>query len=68
MAKTLIDIDAEVLSRAMELSGISTKRGTVNEALAQMVRRLELDELTQLAASGGLADLLNDGVMRGAER
>jgi Arc/MetJ family transcription regulator len=33
MAKTLIDIDAELLARAQQLLGASTKKAIVNTAL-----------------------------------
>ena len=68
MTKTLIDIDDAVMQRALELSGITTKKGVVAAALEQMVRRLELDEYTEYATSGALDDLADPEVIRAAQR
>ncbi|MFT4211429.1 MAG: type II toxin-antitoxin system VapB family antitoxin [Microbacterium sp.] len=68
MSKTLIDIDDDVMTRAQTLSRIPTKKGVIAAALEQMVRRLELDEYTEFAASGALADLADPEVIRSAQR
>jgi Bacterial antitoxin of type II TA system, VapB len=68
MTKTLIDIDDAVLARAQQLSGLATKEATVAAALAEMVRRLELDEYTGFVCSGALEDLANPEVIRAAQR
>lgn len=68
MGKTLVDIDESVLERARELSGIPTKKGVVEAALVEMVRRLELDEYTRFATSGALADLADPEVIATAQR
>src|SRR5262249_17982047 len=39
MAKTLIDIDDELLRQAQRILGASTKKATVNAALREVVRR-----------------------------
>jgi Arc/MetJ family transcription regulator len=39
MAKTLIDVDNELLYRARHILGLTTKKDTVNTALREVVRR-----------------------------
>lgn len=68
VTKTLIDIDDAVLQRALQLSGIATKKGVVAVALEEMVRRLELEEYTEYVASGALDDLADPDVVRAAQR
>jgi Arc/MetJ family transcription regulator len=59
MAKTLIDVDEELLAEATTALGTSTKKDTVNEALRQAVetsrerRRRGLVELRRIADEGG---------------
>jgi Arc/MetJ family transcription regulator len=66
MAKTLIDVDEGYLAAAQEVLHTDTKKDTVNAALravaAMAARRRDLDRLV----SGGLPDLADDQVMRGA--
>lgn len=54
VTKTLIDIDDALLEEAMLVIGSSTKKDTVNEALAQVVRR---------GAAVGYVDLLRTGIV-----
>lgn len=55
MSKTLIDIDDEMLARASSVLGTSTKRDTVNQALALAaaaspeIRKAAFEKLEQLA-------------------
>lgn len=66
MAKTLIDVDEEYLAVAQEVLRTETKKDTVNAALravaALAARRRDLERLV----AGGLPDLLDEQVMRGA--
>ena len=68
MAKTLIDVDEEYLAAAQEVLHTVTKKDTVNSALREVValaaRRRDLQRLV----SGGLPDLEDEEVMRGAWR
>lgn len=68
MAKTLIDVDEEYLVAAQEVLHTETKKDTVNAALREVAalaaRRRDLQRL----ASGGLPDLEDEEVMRGAWR
>lgn len=58
MAKTLIDVDEDLLAEASTALGTSTKKDTVNEALRQAVeanrerRRRALEDLQRLADEG----------------
>lgn len=45
---TNLSIDPELLERALELSGESTKKAAVNKALREFVARREQKELVQL--------------------
>ncbi len=66
MAKTLIDVDEEYLAAAQQVLHTETKKDTVNAALravtALAARRRDLHRLTD----GGLPDLGDQSVMRGA--
>jgi len=59
VAKTLIDLDEELLAEASTALGTTTKKDTVNEALRQAVelsraqRRRALEELQRIADEGG---------------
>jgi Arc/MetJ family transcription regulator len=59
MAKTLIDIDAELLEQARRILGTDTKKDTVNSALREVVRRWSIAEFGTLARSG-VFDMLLD--------
>jgi Arc/MetJ family transcription regulator len=66
MAKTLMDVDEEMLTAAQQALGTGTKKDTVNAALravaALAARRRDLQRLT----SGSLPDLEDAEVMRAA--
>lgn len=68
MTKTLIDLDDDLLDRAMHLSALPTKKAVVNSALESMVRRLELARYVDFATSGALDDLADPEVIRAAQR
>ncbi|MEO3746680.1 type II toxin-antitoxin system VapB family antitoxin [Plantactinospora sp. B5E13] len=59
MAKTLLDLDEELLAEATAALGTSTKRETVTEALRQAVessrerRQRALADLQEVADEGG---------------
>ncbi len=63
MTRTLIDTDDDLLEQAKVLLGTSTKKDTVNAALAQVValdaRRQFLDD----ARGGALVDAADGAVM-----
>ena len=66
MTKTLIDIEEQYLAAAREVLHTETKKDTVNAALREVAalaaRRRDLQRLV----SGGLPDLEDEEVMRGA--
>lgn len=68
MAKTLIDIDDELLAKAAAELGTRTKKDTVNAALAEVLRRRAALELMDFAREGGFRDLLHPKVMKRAWR
>lgn len=68
MSKTLVEIDDELMARAMAAAGESTKKATINRALIEMVRRRGLEEYTELLRSGATADLNDPEVTRSAQR
>ncbi len=50
--KTLIDIDETLLKEAMKLSNASTKKETIQRALAELVKACQRQSLKALAGSG----------------
>jgi len=68
MARTLIDIDDELLAKAAVELGTTTKKDTVNAALADVLRRRAVAREIEFAKSGGYADLLDPEVMKKAWR
>jgi Arc/MetJ family transcription regulator len=68
MAKTLIDVNEQYLAAAQEVLHTETKKDTVNAALREVAalaaRRRDLQRLK----SGGLPDLEDEEVTRGAWR
>lgn len=59
--RTNIDIDEELLGEAMELSGLTTKKAVVEEALKAIVaerrRRKALDDMWGLGWEGDLEEM-----------
>lgn len=68
MAKTVIDLDDELLARAAEHLGTKTKKDTVNTALERVVRAAAFDRFVEFAKEGGLDDLSDPEVMKQAWR
>jgi Arc/MetJ family transcription regulator len=68
VAKTLIDVDEDLLAAAQAALGTTTKKDTVNSALAQAAalaaRRRDLERL----CGGGLPDLADASVISSAWR
>jgi Arc/MetJ family transcription regulator len=66
MTKRLVDIDDDLLREAHQITGATTMKATVNEALQQRVDlELRRRHLTRLESGDG-TDLSNDEIMRGA--
>jgi Arc/MetJ family transcription regulator len=68
MTKTLIDIDDELLAGATVALGTTTKKDTVNQALARVIRIAAFERQVEFAKQGGFDDLLDPEVMKGAWR
>lgn len=68
MTKTLIDVDDELLARVMKLTGATTKKAAVNEALAQAARRGEALGYVDLLRGGLAVELDDTDVITGAQR
>ena len=60
--RTNIEIDDELMQKAMKASGASTKKAVVEEGLLMLVRRKERLE-AQAAALRGLRGIDHDGKM-----
>jgi Arc/MetJ family transcription regulator len=68
MSRTLIDVDDELLAEASRRLGTTTKKDTVNAALAEVVNLARVHEHIEWLASGGLPDLADPEVMKDAWR
>lgn len=56
--RTNIDIDDELLARAMEAAGTTTKKATVEEALRRLIQNLERrNAIAELRGIGWEGDL-----------
>jgi Arc/MetJ family transcription regulator len=68
VSRTLIDANDELLERARVLLGTTTKKDTVNAALAQVVALAARRQLVEDARAGQLDDALDPTVMDRAWR
>ena len=66
--KTLIDIDEALLAQAMVVTGKTTKRATVMEALESIVRRARALDYLELLKTGIARDLDDSCVVDQAQR
>lgn len=66
MARTMIDLDDDLVAAAREALGTGTKRDTVHAALKDVVRRHAAREYLDWMATDPLPDLRNPAVMDGA--
>jgi Arc/MetJ family transcription regulator len=58
--KTLVDIDVQLLEKAMRLSQVSTKRETIHRALEEFIKLKSRERLKSMAGSGAMALSLHD--------
>ncbi len=58
--KTLVDIDETLLKEAMEVSNASTKKETIQRALAEYIRACRRQTLKDLAGNGMIAMSLRE--------
>ncbi|MGW0822076.1 type II toxin-antitoxin system VapB family antitoxin [Streptomyces sp. NPDC002845] len=68
MSRTMIDLDDALVSEAAEILGTTTKRATVNGALAEFVAAAKRRHFVELLEEGVLDDLADPEVMEGAWR
>jgi Arc/MetJ family transcription regulator len=68
MSRTLIDTNDEALDRAAQLLGTTTKKDTVNAALAQVIALNARREFLDDARAGALADADDESVNHRAWR
>lgn len=68
VTKTLIDLDDDVLQRALELSGETTKKAVVRLALEEFVQRRARNRYLDVLASGAFDDLGDPDVIASAQR
>ncbi|WP_255953134.1 type II toxin-antitoxin system VapB family antitoxin [Streptomyces odontomachi] len=57
MARTVIDVDDEMLAEAAQIFGTTTKVATVNAALEDAIKRRKRASFLSWLAEGGLPDL-----------
>ncbi|MEU8919882.1 type II toxin-antitoxin system VapB family antitoxin [Kitasatospora sp. NPDC048545] len=57
MARTVTDVNDELLAEAAEILGTTTKVATVNRALEELVKRRKREAFMAWLAEGGLPDL-----------
>ena len=68
MSKTVIDLDDGLLAEAADLLGTTTKKDTVNRALAELIKNRRREELIDWLGSDPLPDLRDPQVMEQAWR
>jgi Arc/MetJ family transcription regulator len=68
MTKTLVDIDDELLDVVAAYLGTTTKKDTVNGALAEIVRLRRMETHLQRLEEGALGDWLDPAVRKAAWR
>lgn len=57
MARTVVDINDDLLAEAAELLGTKSKVATVNAALEELVKLRKRESFAEWLKSGGLPDL-----------
>ncbi|HKT01467.1 MAG TPA: type II toxin-antitoxin system VapB family antitoxin [Rugosimonospora sp.] len=68
MAKTVIDIDENLLVRAQKILGTPTKKETVNAAMREIIRRAAVEQFIEMGHSGAFRDLADPDIMAQAWR
>lgn len=68
MSRTMVDLDDALLAEAAEILGTTTKRATINGALAEFVAAARRRRFVELMDEGVFDDLRDPDVMRGAWR
>jgi Arc/MetJ family transcription regulator len=68
MTRTVINLDEELCAQAAEILGTTTKVGTVDAALRELVARHQRREFLDWLAAGNLPDLADPEIMESAWR
>lgn len=68
MSRTMIDLDDALLAEAAEILGTTTKRATINGALAEFVAAARRRRFMEMLDEGLFDDLADPEVMAGAWR
>ncbi|MEV7615795.1 type II toxin-antitoxin system VapB family antitoxin [Streptomyces sp. NPDC089799] len=68
MSRTMVDLDDALLAEAAEILGTTTKRATINGALAEFVAAARRRRFVEMLEEGALDDLGNPAVMGEAWR
>ncbi|MFF1307785.1 type II toxin-antitoxin system VapB family antitoxin [Streptomyces sp. NPDC058307] len=68
MSRTMIDLDDVLLAEAAEILGTTTKRATINGALAEFVAAAKRRRFMEMLDEGHFDDLTDPEVMAGAWR
>jgi len=68
VAKTLVDLDEDLLARAAQILDTCTKKATVNTALREVVRRAAAEEFLRMGSAGAFSDLANPELRAAAWR
>ncbi|MGX4691372.1 type II toxin-antitoxin system VapB family antitoxin [Streptomyces sp. JNUCC 63] len=68
MSRTMIDLDDALVAEAAEILGTTTKRATVNAALAEFVAAAKRRRFMEMLDEGVFDDLGDSTVMAGAWR
>ncbi|NUQ99640.1 MAG: type II toxin-antitoxin system VapB family antitoxin [Streptomyces sp.] len=68
MSRTMIDLDDALVAEAAEILGTTTKRATINGALAEFVAAAKRRRFMEMLDEGDFDDLADPEVMAGAWR
>ncbi|WP_455351063.1 type II toxin-antitoxin system VapB family antitoxin [Streptomyces sp. SYSU K217416] len=68
MSRTMIDLDDALVQEAAEILGTTTKRATINGALAEFVAAAKRRRFMEMLDEGVFDDLGDPEVMAGAWR
>jgi Arc/MetJ family transcription regulator len=68
MAKTLVDLDEELLAETQQILGTNTKKDTITAAMRDVVRRASAQKLIELGHGGVYDDLLDPEIAERAWR
>jgi Arc/MetJ family transcription regulator len=65
MTRTIVDTDDELLERAREILGTTTKKDTINGALREVVALAARRQFLEDAKAGAFSELAEPGVRDG---